>query len=98
MKALTSILAITVGCSLLFVACDLNLEPPTELGNGVVWSDPGLVEAYLNDVYSGAGYGFGDPMIAGLADEAKNTHGHGNAPMLLSNMTPPIEVSGRGAM
>jgi len=50
MKALTSIRAITVGCSLLFVACDLNLEPPTELGNGVVWIDPGLVEAYLNDV------------------------------------------------
>ncbi|HEY6209544.1 MAG TPA: RagB/SusD family nutrient uptake outer membrane protein [Gemmatimonadales bacterium] len=88
MKLFTPILAITVGCSLLFVGCDLNLEPPTELGNDAVWSDPGLVEAYLNDVYSGVGYGFGDPMIAGLADEAKNTHGHGDAPMLLSNMTP----------
>src|SRR6266550_4362651 len=88
MKALTSILAITVGCSLLLAGCDLNLDPPTELGNDVVWRDPRLVEAYLNDVYSGVGYGFGDPMIAGLADEAKNTHGHGDAPMRLSSMTP----------
>jgi hypothetical protein len=88
MKPFTPIFAVTVGCSLLFAACDLNLEPPTELGSDAVWSDPGLVEAYLNDVYSGVGYGFGDPMIAGLADEAKNTHGHGDAPMRLSSMTP----------
>src|SRR5919198_3005057 len=88
MKPFTPIFALTVGCSLLFAGCDLNLDPPTELGSDAVWSDPKLVEAYLNDVYSGVGYGFGDPMIAGLADEAKNTHGHGDAPMLLSNMTP----------
>jgi hypothetical protein len=88
MKLFTPISAITVGCALLWAGCDLNLDPPTELGSDAVWSDPGLVEAYLNDVYSGVGYGFGDPMIAGLADEAKNTHEHGDAPMLLSNMTP----------
>jgi hypothetical protein len=88
MRVFTPIFAIAVGCSL-FAGCDsLNLEPPTELGTDAVWSDPGLTEAYLNDVYSGIGYGFGDPMIAGLADEAKNTHGHGDAPMRLSNMTP----------
>jgi hypothetical protein len=89
MRLFTRIFAIAVGGSLLIEGCDsLNLEPPTELGTDAVWSDPGLTEAYLNDVYSGIGYGFGDPMIAGLADEAKNTHGHGDAPMRLSNMTP----------
>jgi starch-binding outer membrane protein, SusD/RagB family len=88
MKAFTPILAVTAGCSLLFAGCDLSLDPPTEVGIDDVWSDPGLIEAYLNDVYSSSGYGFGDPMIAGLADEAKNTHGHGDAPMRLSNMTP----------
>lgn len=88
MRVFTPIFTIAIGCSL-FAGCDsLNLEPPTELGTDAVWSDPGLTEAYLNDVYSGIGYGFGDPMIAGLADEAKNTHGHGDAPMRLSNMTP----------
>jgi starch-binding outer membrane protein, SusD/RagB family len=80
--------AIAAGCSLLIAACsDLNLEPPNELGSDAVWRDPGLTEAYLNDVYAGASYGFGDPMIAGLADEAKNTHGHGDGPVRLSNMT-----------
>ena len=88
MRNITPTWAIAVCCSLLFGGCDLNLDPPTEVETHLVWSDPGLVEAYLNDVYSGTGYGFGDPMIAGLADEAKNTHGHGDAPMRLSNMTP----------
>jgi starch-binding outer membrane protein, SusD/RagB family len=88
MRVFTRTFTIAVGCSLLLAGCDLNLDPPTELGTDAVWRDPALVEAYLNDVYSGVGYGYGDPMIAGLADEAKNTHGHGDAPMRLSNMTP----------
>ena len=89
MRIFTPLFAIAVCCSFLFAGCDsLNLDPPTELGSDAVWSDPGLIEAYLSDVYSGIGYGYGDPMISGLADEAKNTHGHGDAPMRLSNMTP----------
>jgi hypothetical protein len=90
MRRFTYTLAITVGCMLLFARCGdtLDLDPLTELSSDAVWSDPGLTEAYLNDVYFGIGYGFGDPMIAGLADEAHNTHGHGDSPMRLSNMTP----------
>jgi hypothetical protein len=88
MRIFTPVLAIGVACSLQLAGCELTLEPPTELGTDAVWRDPALTEAYLNDVYSGIGYGYGDPMIAGLADEAKNTHGHGDAPMRLSNMTP----------
>lgn len=89
MKMKTRVLTLIFGCSLLIAGCDsLNLDPLTELSGDAVWQDAGLVEAYLNDIYSGIGYGFGDPMIAGLADEAKNTHGHGDAPMRLSNMTP----------
>jgi hypothetical protein len=88
MKTFTRTFTIAVGCSLLWAGCDLNLDPPTELGSDAVWRDAGLTEAYLNSVYSGVGYGFGDPMIAGLADEAKNTHGHGDEPMRLSTMNP----------
>lgn len=89
MRNVTPTLVIAAGCSLLFAGCDsLTVDPPDELGSDAVWSDPALTEAYLNDVYSGIGYGYGDPMIAGLADEAKNTHGHGDAPMRLSSMTP----------
>lgn len=89
MRNFTPTLAIAIGCWLLFAGCDsLTVDPPDELGSDAVWSDPALTEAYLNDVYSGTGYGYGDPMLAGLADEAKNTHGHGDAPMRLSAMTP----------
>jgi len=89
MKTLTRTIATIVVCSLLVVGCDgLNLQPQDELGGDQVWNDAALTEAYLNDVYSNIGWGFGDPMIAGHADEAKNTHGHGDAPIRLSNMTP----------
>jgi hypothetical protein len=89
MSILTRTFALALTCALLVAGCDsLDLQPPDELGSEQVWQDAGLTEAYLNDVYSGIGWGYGDPMIAGLADEAKNTHGHDDAPLRLSNMTP----------
>ena len=89
MKIITRSIATLFGCLLLFTGCDsLDLDPRDELSGDAVWQDAALTEAYLSDVYSGTGYGFGDPMIAGLADEAKNTHGHGDQPMRLSNMSP----------
>lgn len=73
----------------MLVGCDsLNLQPKDELASDQVWQDETLTKAYLNDIYSNIGWGFGDPMIAGLADEAHNTHGHGDGPMRLSNMSP----------
>ena len=89
MRTPTRTLALALVYALLLAGCDnLSLEPRDELGSGAVWQDQALTEAYLNDVYSGIGWGFGDPMIAGLADEAHNTHGHGDGPVRLSNMTP----------
>lgn len=74
---------------MMVAGCDsLNLNPKDELASEQVWQDETLTESYLNDIYSNIGWGFGDPMIAGLADEAHNTHGHGDGPMRLSNMSP----------
>lgn len=82
-------LAVALVCTLVLVAgCDTTLDPRDELPEEAVWMDPGLVEAYLTDVYARIGWGYGDPMIAGTADEAVNTHGHGEAPSRLSNLTP----------
>jgi len=89
MHLLTRTLALLAICSMTFVGCDsLNLTPKDELASDQVWEDPTLTTSFLNDVYSRIGWGYGDPMIAGLADEAHNTHGHGDAPMRLSNMSP----------
>lgn len=89
MRTLTRTLALLLACSLVVVGCDsLNLNPKDELASDQVWQDETLTRSYLNDIYSNIGWGFGDPMIAGLADEAHNTHGHGDAQMRLSNMSP----------
>jgi hypothetical protein len=89
MRILIRTVALVLACSLLFAGCDsLNKAPPDELSSEQVWKDPALTKSYLNEVYSGIGWGFGDPMIAGLADEAVNTHGHGDGPTKLSSMTP----------
>lgn len=81
---------VLLACSLILVSgCDsLDISPRDELPEEDVWQDPGLVEAYLNDIYGNIGWGYGDPTIAGTADEAVNTHGHGDEPSRLSNFTP----------
>jgi len=77
--------------ALLLVAsgCDsIDLQPREEISSDAVFQDETLAKSYLHDIYSGTQWGFGNPMLAGLVDEAKNTHGHGDAPIRLSNMTP----------
>ncbi len=90
MRNLPRVFAVILACSLLFAGCDsLNLDPRDELSSDVVWQDPALVQAFLNEAYNSTGHGFGDPMpTAGVVDEAVNTHGHGDSPVVTSNLTP----------
>lgn len=91
MKTTTRTFAIILGCALLFAGCDstLDLAPRDELGSEAVWQDPALAQAYLNEVYSSTGLGYGDPMpTPGLVDEAVNTHGHDGTVIVTSNLTP----------
>lgn len=91
MRLLTRIVAGVLACSLLFFAgCDsLNLQPKDELGSEQVFQDAALARAYLNDVYSRTGVGFGDPMpTPGIVDEALNTHNHPGDQNVLSTLTP----------
>jgi len=89
MKILTRTVAVVFTCTLLFAGCDsLNLQPPDELASEQVWEDPALTKAYLNNVYSSVGMGFGNPMLSSTVDEALHTHGVGGSTVTLSNMTP----------
>ena len=90
MRILTRTFAIVLACSLLLAGCDsLNLQPRSEIGSDQVWQDPALVGAYLNEVYSSTGYGYGDPMpTPGVVDEAYNTHGHPGDANITSTLTP----------
>lgn len=94
MKRLIQTFSVVLVCSLLIVAgCDngsLTLDPRDELPEDAVWQDPALIEAFLNDIYSGIGLGYGDPMasVPGAVDEAMNIHGHDGLVVVQSTLTP----------
>lgn len=90
MRNNTYILSALLGGLLLIAGCDsLNLDPPDELTSEAVWQDASLTKAYLNQIYSSIGYGFGNPMLSGSAvDETKYTHSNFTDANLLSTLTP----------
>ena len=86
----TYFLSTLLGLVLLLGGCDsLNLDPPDELSSDGVWADAALTEAYLNQVYSSIGYGFGNPMLGGSGvDETKYTHSNFTDANLQSTLSP----------
>ncbi|MBX2819272.1 MAG: RagB/SusD family nutrient uptake outer membrane protein, partial [Rhodothermaceae bacterium] len=96
MKRNSYIFTAILGCLLLFQGCDntLNLDPRGELGSEAVWADAALTEAYLNQVYSATGYGFGNPMSGGggAVDEAIYTHSN----FMDANLQSTLTADNRG--
>ncbi len=91
MRILTRIITLSFVGALLFLAgCDsLNLSPKDEFQADQVFEDPALTRAYLNEIYSHTGLGYGDPMqTPGIVDEALNTHDHPGSQNIMSNLTP----------
>lgn len=91
MRILTHIITLSFVGSLLFLAgCDsLNLSPKDEFQADQVFEDPALTRAYLNEIYSHTGLGYGDPMqTPGVVDEALNTHDHPGSQNIMSTLTP----------
>ena len=84
------VLSAAVGLLLLVAGCDsLNLDPRDELRSDAVWQDAALIQAYLNQIYSATGYGFGNPMPgAAAAGETIYTHSDDFGNNLASNITP----------
>ncbi|WPP53711.1 RagB/SusD family nutrient uptake outer membrane protein [Catalinimonas niigatensis] len=68
---LMTALLITTACNDDFV----STQPLDEVSESVVWSDPGLTEAFVVDLYRSLGNGgFDEQMLASLTDEAIFTH------------------------
>lgn len=61
-----------------FTGCNddfLNTQPLTEVSETIVWTDAGLAEAFVTNIYIGLGQGgFTEQMLASLTDEAIFTH------------------------
>lgn len=53
----------------------LNTQPLGEVSEAAVWTDAGLAEAFVTDIYGGLGQGgFNEQALASLTDEAIFTH------------------------
>lgn len=59
-------------------SCDdgfLDTQPLGQVSESAVWTDAGLAEAFVTDIYGGLGFGgFDEQMLASLTDEAIFTH------------------------
>ena len=66
---------------ILFSACKkdsiLDKAPQDKYSDAVLWSDIGLVDAYLLDTYHGVKMGFTQTMLSSVTDETNYTFDHG---------------------
>jgi starch-binding outer membrane protein, SusD/RagB family len=72
-------------------SCDtdfLNVVPEDRVKNEDVWKDPGLVEAFVNEIYRGLNHGIRELMSASLVDETQFIHNYGSSQIVQSNLTP----------
>jgi hypothetical protein len=69
--AIVTAMVLTTGCNDDF----LDTQPLTAIPGDVVWTDAGLSEAFVTDLYTALGNGgFDEQMLASLTDEAVFTH------------------------
>jgi hypothetical protein len=72
------ILTAVLCASVSLTACNddfVNTNPLDQVSETAVWSDAGLTEAFVNEIYAGLGNGgFDEQMLASLTDETIFTH------------------------
>ena len=74
-----------------FVSCNdevLDTKPLSEVSADDVWSDPALIEAYVNDLYLFMGHGLTQNMLSSVTDETQNIHNIGTNQVVSSVITP----------
>ncbi len=86
-----SIIGLLVLVAGIFHACDdefLNTKPLGEVSQADVWTDPALMEAYVNDIYRALqNGGFHEEQLASMTDEAMFIHGRAIAQVSQSNVS-----------
>src|SRR5210317_2184798 len=101
MKNIQKILLIVV-VSVLINSCSqdfLNTPPKDRLSETAVWSDPNLVELFVNEIYRGLGHGHNELELGSLADESHFIHNYGSNQVVASLITPSdIGAFSRGDM
>lgn len=90
MKNIQKILCI-VGLMVLMNACNsdfLNLSPKDKMSDASVWSDPNLVELFVNEMYRGLGHGHHEAELGSMVDESHFIHNYGTNQVVASLITP----------
>src|SRR3954451_12910240 len=49
---------------------DLNVKPVDQYSDASVWSDPGLTQTFVNNIYGGIPHGFSNVMMSSISDES----------------------------
>jgi starch-binding outer membrane protein, SusD/RagB family len=76
--------------------CDtgiLDVSPRDQLSEDMVFADPNLTEAFLNEIYRGMYHGFNLLMLASLTDEAKLNHGWGSDVIAQGLLGPSVRAA-----
>jgi hypothetical protein len=75
----------------------MNVTPEERMPEATVWTDPGLVEAFVNEMYRGLNHGIRELMLGSLTDESHFIHNYGSAQVVKSNLTSgDVGSFGRG--
>lgn len=87
-----NLLKYILGLSLVLysTSCDtdfLNVKPEDRFNETAVWQDPGLVEAFVNEMYRGLNHGIRELMLGSLVDESQFIHNYGSSQVVQSNLT-----------
>jgi starch-binding outer membrane protein, SusD/RagB family len=86
-----------VTCVLLgLAACDdsvLDVTPPNEVPDELVFTDLNLAEAYLNDIYVGLGHGLYEIMMSSITDETHFIHNYDTEPIVQSLITSSFRAA-----
>jgi hypothetical protein len=65
----------------------LDVTPQDRMPEATVWSDPGLAEAFVNEMYRGLNHGIRELMAGSLTDESHFIHNYGSEQVVQSNLT-----------
>jgi hypothetical protein len=90
MKNISKILLIVI-LALVINSCNsdfLNTTPADSLSETAVWSDPNLVELFVNEMYRGIGHGFHECEVGSMTDESHFIHNYGTNQVVASIITP----------
>src|SRR5690606_4255216 len=90
MKTITQYTFATI-CFLCASSCNtdfLNPAPEDRIPEATVWEGPGLVEAFVNEMYRGLNHGLRELMLGSLTDESHFIHNYGSAQVVQANLAP----------